>query len=143
MTPDKQTIICHRAGTHLVAKEAYDAELLDAYACNTDLEVTVKQPKRSNEHLRLYWKVLHIVCQNCDGFPKAEDLHKALKMALGYVDRQRRLDGSIVEIPQSIGFRAMDQSEFNTYFDRAMETISTHVLPGVDPLALLREAEEI
>jgi hypothetical protein len=151
---------------------AYDAERLAAYAIGHTIEATLWQ-RRSPMHHRLYWVLLKICTDNSDGkYGSSQDLHSALKVALGYVHKTQLLipsdnallatkvrdvlrkcwqfikkigaagisllkeieevnvaltqlesDRTTLVLPGSISFSDMDQSEFRTFFDRAMEQL--------------------
>ena len=65
----------------------YDAERLSAYAIKATVEATLWQ-NRSLGHHRLYWAVLKMCCDNSEGkYGKVDDLHSAIKTALGYVHK--------------------------------------------------------
>jgi hypothetical protein len=62
----------------------YDAERLSQYAIGAVVEAQLWQ-NRSLEHLRLYWVILHQCVENSENkYGRAEDLHDAIKIALGY-----------------------------------------------------------
>jgi hypothetical protein len=73
-----------------------------------------------------------------DAYPTPQKLHKALKRALGYVEMIPDLNGGEFEDVDSIAISAMDQQEFQVYFNRAMELLAK--LTGIDPMTLLSEA---
>ena len=137
---DRLPMLMKRTPGGLSPVDAFDTERLDKYALGATVEVRVHQ-RRSTQHHRLYWAVLSRVSENCEQFPKAELLHDALKRHLGYVKRVQTITGEVCFIPDSTAFAAMDQSEFNAFFDRAMQVIAEFVIPGVDPIALVKEVE--
>lgn len=128
---EKAPIFMRRTIGGLAPVSAYDAERLDAYAAGGDLEVHIRQ-RRSLPQQRLYWVTLQKVVDATGDYPTAEHLHDALKMALGYVRLMKRLDGSIIAIPDSTAFAAMDGAAFREFFDKAMKAIAERW--GFDPL---------
>jgi hypothetical protein len=118
----------------------FDVEAMERYAIGSTVEVSVRQ-RRSSPHHRLYWSVLSKVVENCEDWSSAEQLHDAIKLQLGYTERMKTIDGRIAWCASSTAFGRMDQGEFRVFFDHAMGAISEFVLPGVDPVALVREAE--
>lgn len=58
--------------------------------------------------------------------------YAAIKVALGYGETVKLPDGRAILIPGSISFAAMDQGEFEQFYERAVELILTRILPGVD-----------
>lgn len=128
---DKSPIFMRKRNGALVPASAHDAERLEAYGMDRELEVTIRQ-RRSSEQNRLYWLTLHRVVQATGDYPSAEKLHDALKMALGFVSLMKTMDGKIIAIPDSTAFAAMDAAQFRDFFDRAMQAISERW--GFDPL---------
>ena len=123
-------------GPGLSPWSSFDAEAIDALKMGAPVEVTIKQP-RSRSHHRLYWMAAARVVENVEGYPSSEFLHEATKLHLGYVQRIRRIDGTIVYLPDSTAFAAMDQAEFKIFFDRAIKLwIETF---SFDPLAAIEE----
>jgi hypothetical protein len=49
----------------------------------------------------------------------------------------------LVAIPKSIAFHKMDQTEFEAFYDRCIDKIARHFLPGVKSEDLRREVEEL
>jgi hypothetical protein len=71
----------------LAPATAYDAERLAAYGIGHTIEATLWQ-RRSPAHHRLYWVVLTVCVSNSEGkYGTADDLHAAIKIALGYTHR--------------------------------------------------------
>jgi hypothetical protein len=69
----------------------YDAERLSAYALKATVEATLWQ-NRSLGHHRLYWAVLKMCVDNSEGkYGKVDDLHSAIKTALGYTHKIKLL----------------------------------------------------
>ena len=74
-------------------------------------------------------------------FYSTEDaLHKSLLVACGVVEPVITLTGEIIFVPSSTAFEAMPEEEFKIYFDKAMELISTTVIPDLDLDELMKEA---
>lgn len=72
------------------------------YPLGADVEVQIYQ-KRSLEHSRLYWAVLHACVDNSENkYGTAEDLHSALKVALGYTHKIKRIG----DVPGAILLRS-------------------------------------
>lgn len=62
-------------------------EMMMHYPLGADVEVHIFQ-RRSLEHTRLYWAVLHACVDNSENkYGTAEDLHSAIKIALGYTHK--------------------------------------------------------
>jgi hypothetical protein len=97
---------------------------------------------RNLRRLRLYWAVINRVAENHPFYSLAgsDPLHEYIKMRLGLVDCVVYHDGSTRLKPRSIALDAMQETEFKTFLDRALDVICTEILPGVDRDDLMREA---
>ncbi len=54
-----------------------------------------------------------------------------------------KYDGKVAYLPKSISFAKMDQTEFDQFFDRTVELVCKHFLPGVRDEDLRREVLEM
>lgn len=133
---EQAPIMMMRTASGLAPWSSFDAEALDALKMGAQCEVTIKQHRSRSQH-RLYWVAASRVAENVEGYPSAEHLHDATKMHLGYVQRVRRIDGTIVFLPDSTAFAAMDQAEFKIFCDRAFKLWAETF--GFDPLAAIEE----
>lgn len=97
---------------------------------------------RSLPQLRLYWPWVRKVLENSDHFCTERNLHNMLLTGAGVTEQFIDLEGEIKLIPSSIAFDAMDQEDFDAYFNRAQQLVSEHILPGVDLEQLMRAAKD-
>lgn len=139
---ERAPIFMRKCRGGLFPASAFDAERLDLCAPGVDIEVTMKQ-RRSLPQMRLYWGMLARVVENTDGWATSEHLHEAIKLHLGYTRPVKTIDGRPAWMADSIAFANMDAAEFRVFFDRAAEAIATFILPGVDPLALVKEGSDL
>ena len=117
---------------------SWDAEQIMADAPGTEYDL-VKRTRRSLPQHRLYWQVLSQVVRATGKWPTAEHLHHELKLVCGY--RMTIVDwatGEVSTAVDSTAFDAMNQDEFKTYFDTAMQKLAEHI--GQDPLAFYEGA---
>lgn len=115
-----------------------DMTLAAKFRQGSPLEATIKE-RRSEPRNRLYWAVLQAICDATGKWPNSEALHWALKIRLGYIEEIASVDGEILIRPRSTSFAKMSEQEFREYFDAAMSTLLTDVVPGLtieDLLAL-------
>ena len=115
-------------------------EMLSQFAIGSEVEVRIMQ-RRSLPQLQLYWVILHLCVSNSeDKYGRAEDLHDALKIALGYSRRVPVIGGNeVIILPGSISFGKMTQGDFKVYFDRAMAQLDAAGYPVIE---YLKEAEK-
>lgn len=98
---------------------------------------------RNPAHHRLLWALLTKVVEAGAPFETPEALLVALKLAMGYADAVRLPSGAIAPVPRSISFVSMSQEDFSTWFDRAVDLICAHILPGCERKALVAEVHEM
>lgn len=105
------------------------------------VKAKITRPRNVGHH-RKYWAVLNAIHPHQELYPTPGLLHAAVKAALGYADTIK-LDGKVVVVPRSIAFDAMDQDEFEKFWDRFMALVSTRIIPGIDRRDLEREVADI
>mgnify|MGYP000043799597 CR=1 FL=1 len=99
-----------------------------------DLEVgrvyraKISKPRNVRMH-RLYWALCGAVAEQLDR--PAELISSLIKIRCGHVDVVKTAQG-IVEIPKSISFAKMSQTDFREFFERAIEVVCSDILPGVN-----------
>ena len=98
-----------------------------------DEVVTVRiMRERSAKENRLYWQVIEKVADATGRNP--QQLHTAVRVALGFVDAVRMLDGSLQEVPVSTADDVMTQDEAHEYHDAAFELLAEHLHMSVEEL---------
>lgn len=130
-------IVRRNADGRLAPVSAFDAETLGRFPAGTEFNVT-SRTRRSSQQNRLYWETLGRVVQATGRYPTSEHLHRAIKQTLGYVTVNYTLDGKPFVEVDSVGFDAMGQEDYQTFFDAAMKLLAD--LIGSDPLAFYAEA---
>lgn len=112
-----------------------DAEEIGAFALGTEFDL-VKRSKRSNKHLRTYWKALGGVVKATGIWPTRDHLHNELLPMCGFFSKFVDWEtGEVREVRDSVAFENMMQDEFNQYFKVAMEKLAARV--GYDPLRFM------
>lgn len=116
---------------------ADDAEKMASIAMNSEFEI-VPLTKRSTPQLKTYWKALGLVAKVTQRWASAENLHRDIKMTLGYTEKTINIrTGEVTEVPDSIALDKMDHEEFCNFMNHAMALLADSV--GFDPLAFLAE----
>jgi hypothetical protein len=106
------------------------------------VQVEIKRPRNILHH-RKFFALLNLVFENQDKYEEPEHLLAALKTSVGHCDFLPGHNGMLVAIPKSIAFHKMDQTEFEAFYDRCVDKIARHFLPGVKSEDLRREVEEL
>lgn len=133
---EKPGLILRKTASGIVPASAFDAELVDALPLDAELDAE-RRTRRSNPQLRLYWAALGRVVKATGAWPSAEHLSDALKRDLGYVEVRRNLIGKPYLATDSIALDAMEQPDFQEYFNAAMARLAEVV--GFDPLAFYEQ----
>ena len=79
---------------------------------------SLRKPRSLPRH-RFYWKALSEIVAATECAPTAEHLHAALKIGTGYAMPVKLQDGTLVWVPDSTSFEAMDDAEFAKFMDAA------------------------
>lgn len=127
---------------HLVPANAQSAELLAKLPDDRWVLAEVRNP-RNLKHHRKYFALLQAVYPHQSVWPTLRSFQRAMKKALGHGEWVTSSDGRQEFIEDSISFASMDQTEFEQFYDRAVEVILTKVLPNVDSADLEREVADI
>lgn len=132
MKTERMPIAVKRIGNRFVPISRFDEKLILDQPEGVAIEVTVSR-KRSLPQLRKYWAILNEVVEASPcNYPTAEKLHCAIKLALGYTTDVVMLDGTIVQIPDSVAFDKMSAADFRLFFDNAVTLLNR--LTGSDVL---------
>jgi len=124
---------------------AYDAQGEAALASIPQGEcvrVTIKRP-RNLAHHKKFWALVAAVFPHQTTYPTEEMLVAAMKVALGYAEKITLPDGKIILMPKSISFATLDQAGFEAFYTRAVDLITTKIIPGVNREDLEREVNDI
>ena len=106
-----------------------------------DVQVEIKRPRNILHH-RKFFALMQLVYQNQEHYDSIEHLIAALKTAVGHCDLVPGKGGTLIALPKSIAFHNMDQTAFEEFYDRCIDIVAKHFLPGVDRDELRREVEE-
>ena len=83
------------------------------------LELEVKKPRNSQYH-RKFFKLLAIVLQNTDAFKSLDELLGYVKIETGWVDIIT-YNHMAFRLPKSIAFHKMDNTEFDIFYNKAVD----------------------
>ena len=111
------------------------------------VEMDLTRPRNAKFH-RLFWALMTLVWNNIENaaYPTVEDLVTEVKIITGhYTRRDMMVEGKRYPIltPNSISFAAMDQVQFEAFFQRVCDWIATDVLPGITQEDLRQELENM
>jgi hypothetical protein len=133
------------ARRHLNALRPIDAlgeEALADVKAGEVVEVTVKRKRRIAHHNK-FFALLNAVFKHQKQYPTMKGFRAAVTVALGYGETVKLPNGRTIIVPDSIAFSKMDQTEFEQFYERALELIETKILPGIDREDVRREVDDI
>ena len=108
------------------------------------VSVQVSRPRNLQFHKK-YWALIGLVWNNIDQdrYPSTDDLHGAIKIAVGLRTRIELPSGEVGFIPGSIAFHKMDEFTFSDFYNNVADLIAKHFIPGVSVTALKEEVESM
>lgn len=117
----------------------YDQRTADYVAkigLNDVVSAEMRKPRNPAFH-RKFFALLDIVYSNlpedlAEKFKSEEDLLLELKLQTGHREKYRTLGGREIWIPKSIAFSEMDNDEFADFYEKCLDVIYKHIIPGVD-----------
>lgn len=98
---------------------------------------------RSTQHHRKYMALVRLIWENQSRYPTVDLLNAAIKVASGHYVPMHMADGTLVRVPKSISFAAMDQSAFSAFYDSVIHLVCEEIIPGLDEGKLRKELEGI
>jgi hypothetical protein len=94
---------------------------------------------RNLAHHRKFWALLNTVWECAGDWSSPYAILIELKVRLGHVQKVViRETGEIVSVPRSISFAAMDQTEFDAFYEKALMELCK-MAGGIEPSALRQE----
>ena len=111
------------------------------------IEVTIRKPRNPRFH-RLFWGLMTLVWQNInhDTLPTVETLVTEMKIRTGHYERRDiEVAGKTYPVltPKSIGFAAMDDTQFKAFFEKCCDIIAADYLPGITAAQWREEIEQL
>jgi hypothetical protein len=131
-----QTFHVKRIGDALVPAGNEATAAIRRLPQHTEIPIRVWR-ERSHEQNAMYWRALARVVEATGKWHTAEELHLALKVACGYVERVRLIDGRLVLVPGSIAFDRMNQEEAQLFYDAALRIVCDELMGGIEVEELL------
>ncbi len=106
-----------------------------------EVTLTLRRP-RNLAHHKKFWAIAQKVFENQEHYLTVEDVVTAFKFAISHTRKIRTKHG-IIEIPESIAFDKMDQTEFEAFYERFVKFLISEVIPGLDRAELEGELLEM
>lgn len=126
----------------LAPTDAFGQETLEHITYDEQVRVEITRP-RNLKHHRKFFKLLETVYAHQSLYPTMTSFRGAVEVALGHGETVKLGGGRTIIIPKSISFANMDQAAFEQLYDRAVELITTRILPGLERDDVVREVDDI
>lgn len=97
---------------------------------------------RNTGHHRKFFALMQTIFNNQSHYKTLDHLLTAFKFAIGHTEKIKTPRG-VIEREMSISFAKMDQTEFEDFYRRAVEFVTTEVIPGLEGSDLEREVQEL
>jgi hypothetical protein len=135
-------IACRKNGKSLTPVDDEGLEVLARLKDGRDVMVDVTAARNVRQH-RLAFSIFRFVKMHCELFEDAsiDEIKDAVKLATGFV--RRYVDADTCQtfyVCRSISWAACDQTEFNRFFDAAIDVIANRWMhAGITPEDVRRE----
>jgi hypothetical protein len=93
--------------------------------------VKIKRPRNLGHH-RKFFALLKIVYENQEVYASEQALLAAIKIATGHCTPIQLVSGQKAFIPSSISFAAMDQAEFEAFWEKVVTLVCTKIIPNLN-----------
>lgn len=90
----------------------------------------VKRARNPGGHRKAY-ALLRLVFENQNKYSTIDDLLTEIKLRAGHYDEYVTTRGELVYTPRSISFAELDEDEFVEFYDKMIDAMIKHILPGV------------
>jgi hypothetical protein len=115
-------------------------EAMGKVKIGADVRLEIKRPRSLAWHKR-YFALVNLIADNSSYTP--DDVHMLLKMRAGCRRLIKERSGREIWVPDSVAFDKMDRDEWQVYWSRVVDYVSTELLPGVTAEELEREIRDI
>ena len=104
-------------------------EILRRIPADAILSVRISRPRNPRHHAK-FFAMLGLILKNQDHYKSIDELLDVCKLQIGHCKTIQTRRGP-ERTPLSISFAAMDQTQFDGFYDRAVDWVLTDVIPGL------------
>ncbi len=140
-------VVFKRGVWGLIPADIEAQEAIKHIAIGDPVRVNVKGKPRNYEHLQKWWALMSLVAANWPGPPVTKDqVCEKVKLGIGYFDWvDAKLPGepkpSKIPVTRSISDKAIDQAEFNAFYDQGVEFIRINLWPTLTDDEIKQQVE--
>ena len=128
-----------RRGNCLVPADYNAEDWLNAIPEGKEVLIDWRKPRSPANHRHMF-SILHLACEQLDGYSSEEELLDALKIAVNHVRPVMKADGEMIFLPKSINFASLPEDAFRRLKNRMLWVLSR--ILGYDATTLLPEIDE-
>ena len=121
---EKPPLYMIRKGSSLLPEMQVDAEAIWLIPEGQRVKVSLTE-HRNTQRLRAYWSILGEVVKATGCAPTPEALHELVKLETGHTIKLRLGNGMKVELPGSIAFDKITESEMAAFFQAAEQFLAS------------------
>lgn len=125
----------------LEAADPISAESLEAIPHGTCISATLRR-SRNVKHHRKFFAMLNAVYESQNRYPTVSHLLAVIKIMTGHYD-VFPVRGKETFFVKSINFNSMDQAEFESFYNHAVDIIVKEIIPGLDKKDLENRVMEL
>lgn len=128
--PDVDYLIFKKTLGALRPADDAAAQALQKIPMDKEVAIKIKRPRNIRHH-RLFFALLKIVFENQEVYKSEAALLAAIKIATGHCTPIVLTDGTRAFIPSSISFAAMDQTQFDAFYERVCTLVCAKIIPNL------------
>lgn len=125
----------------LEASDALSQEALDAIPQGKQVSATIRRARNAKHH-RKFFAMLNAIFESQTRYPTITHLLSVVKILTGHYDIFP-VQGKETFFVKSINFNSMEQSEFESFYNHAVDIIISEILPGLNKTDLENRVLEI
>lgn len=131
-------------GSALIPSTEEAREWLDTIKTGEILRIKASQPRNIKHHAK-FFALLTLIYKNQTHYKSVDDILLAFKYQIGHghwvLGKKAGMQVELFQ-PHSISFAKMDQAAFNEFYSKAIDFVTTVVIPGLHKGDLERELME-
>jgi len=104
-------------------------EALKKYKVGAVVSAEIKKPRNYEFHKKAF-ALFQLIYENQEKYETMKDLLTEIKLRCGWYEEHVSMNGVVIYVPKSISFASMDDLEFSTFYDRAINVALKYFLVG-------------
>lgn len=135
-----ERVLLRKRGFHLVAADPSAETELGHIKDGQTVYVEIRRARNPRQHA-LYWALIGKLFEHQEACPTRAQYSDKIKCAVGHCDVTDLGSGRLMMVPKSISFANMPQSEFEQFFAKVVELVTTKIWPHLTNEELRQEID--